>query len=55
MPLAGLASTTQTVTDYHIFGVPNTYFISFHGKVVYAIIGQLNQQTPNAGLAKLAA
>lgn len=53
--LAGLAPTTQTVTDYRIIGVPDTYFISSQGKVVYAIVGQLSQQTLNAGLAKLTA
>jgi cytochrome c biogenesis protein CcmG/thiol:disulfide interchange protein DsbE len=53
--LAGLAPTTQTVTDYRIIGVPDTYFISPQGKVVYAIVGQLDQQTLNAGLAKLTA
>jgi cytochrome c biogenesis protein CcmG/thiol:disulfide interchange protein DsbE len=53
--LAGLAPTNQTVVDYRVIGVPDTYFISSQGKVVYAIVGQLSQQTLNAGLATLTA
>ena len=32
--LAGLAPTNQTVVDYRIIGVPDTYFINSQGKVV---------------------
>jgi hypothetical protein len=55
MPPAGLAFITQAITDYHSIGAPETYFRSVYGKVGYAIVGQLSQQTLNAGLAKLAA
>jgi cytochrome c biogenesis protein CcmG, thiol:disulfide interchange protein DsbE len=53
--LAGLAPTNQTVVDYRIIGVPDTYFISAQGKVVYAVIGQLDKAKLDAGLAKLTA
>lgn len=53
--LAGLAPTNQTIVDYRIIGVPDTYFINSQGKVVYAVVGQLDQAKLDAGLAKLAA
>lgn len=51
---AGLAPTSQTVVDYRIIGVPDTYFINRQGVIVYAIVGQLDQQKLDQGLAKLA-
>lgn len=52
---AGLAQTTQTVVDYRIIGVPDTYFINRQGVIVYAIVGQLDKQKLTEGLAKLGA
>ncbi len=52
--LAGLAPTNQTVVDYRIIGVPDTYFINRQGVIVYAVVGQLDQQMLDEGLAKLA-
>ncbi len=51
--IAGLAPTNQTVVDYRIIGVPDTYFINRQGVIVYAVVGQLDQQKLTDGLAKL--
>ncbi len=51
--LAGLAPTNQTVVDYRIIGVPDTYFINSQGKVVAEVVGQLDQQKLDAGLKAL--
>lgn len=51
--LTGLASTNQTVVDYRIIGVPDTYFISSKGVVVSAVVGQLDQAKLDAGLKAL--
>lgn len=53
--IAGLAPTSQTVADYRILGVPDTYFINRQGVIVYAVVGQLDQQKLTEGLARLAA
>jgi cytochrome c biogenesis protein CcmG, thiol:disulfide interchange protein DsbE len=51
--LAGLAPTNQTVVDYRIVGVPDTFFINSQGVVVYEVVGVLDQQKLNAGLKAL--
>lgn len=52
--LAGLAPTNQTVVDYRVVGVPDTYFINSQGVVVYEVIGVLDQQKLDTGLKALA-
>lgn len=51
--LAGLAPTNQTAVDYRLIGVPDTFFINSQGKVVYEVVGQLDQQKLDAGLKAL--
>ncbi len=51
--LAGLAPTDQTVVAYKLIGVPDTFFINSQGKVVYEIVGQLDQKKLDAGLGAL--
>jgi cytochrome c biogenesis protein CcmG, thiol:disulfide interchange protein DsbE len=53
--LTGLAPTYQTMTDYRIIGIPDTYFINAQGKVVYAVIGVLDQTKMDTGLKALTA
>lgn len=52
--LAGPAPTNQTVVDYRVVGVPDTYFINSQGVVVYEVIGVLDQQKLDTGLKALA-
>lgn len=51
--LAGLAPTYQTMTDYRIIGIPDTYFINAQGTVVYAVVGALDQAKLDAGMKAL--
>ncbi|HZC07948.1 MAG TPA: TlpA disulfide reductase family protein [Ktedonobacterales bacterium] len=48
--LAGVATTNQTVVDYSLIGVPDTYFINSNGKIVAQNVGQITQQTLTSGI-----
>jgi cytochrome c biogenesis protein CcmG/thiol:disulfide interchange protein DsbE len=48
--LAGGATTNQTVVDYSIIGVPDTYFINRDGKIVDQNVGQITQQKLTQGI-----
>jgi len=41
--LSGAATTNQTVVDYGLIGVPDTYFISSSGVIVDQSVGQIAQ------------
>lgn len=51
--LAGGVPTNQTVVDYRIVGVPDTFFINSQGVVVDEVVGVLDQQKLDAGLKAL--
>lgn len=48
--LAGGATTNQTVVDYSIIGVPDTYFINRNGQIVDQKVGQISQQELTRGI-----
>ncbi len=48
--LAGAATTNQTVVDYSLIGVPDTYFINRDGQIVDQNVGQITQQKLTAGI-----
>ena len=48
--LAGGATTSQTVVDYSIIGVPDTYFINSAGQIVDQKVGQISQQELTKGI-----
>jgi thiol-disulfide isomerase/thioredoxin len=48
--LAGAATTNQTVVDYSIIGVPDTYFINSAGQIVDQKVGQVSQQELTKGI-----
>lgn len=48
--LAGVATTNQTVVDYGLVGVPDTYFINSAGQIVDQNVGQITQQKLTAGI-----
>ncbi len=48
--LAGAATTNQTVVDYSIIGVPDTYFINSAGQIVDQKVGQISQQELTRGI-----
>lgn len=48
--LAGVATTNQTVVDYGLIGVPDTYFINSAGQIVDQNVGQITQQKLTAGI-----
>ena len=48
--LAGGATTSQTVVDYSIIGVPDTYFINSAGQIVDQKVGQISQQELTEGI-----
>ncbi|MGH2504844.1 MAG: TlpA family protein disulfide reductase [Ktedonobacterales bacterium] len=48
--LAGVATTDQTVVDYGLIGVPDTYFINSAGQIVDQNVGQITQQKLTAGI-----
>jgi cytochrome c biogenesis protein CcmG, thiol:disulfide interchange protein DsbE len=48
--LAGVATTNQTVVDYGLIGVPDTYFINSAGQIVDQNVGQVTQQKLTAGI-----
>lgn len=50
--LAGGATTNQTVVDYSLIGVPDTYFINSAGQIVDQTVGQITQQKLTEGIAK---
>ncbi|HEU5344951.1 MAG TPA: TlpA disulfide reductase family protein [Ktedonobacterales bacterium] len=48
--LAGVTTTNQTVVDYSLIGVPDTYFINSAGQIVDQNVGQITQQKLTAGI-----
>ncbi len=50
--LAGAATTSQTVVDYSLIGVPDTYFINSAGVIVAQRVGQITQQQLTQGIAQ---
>lgn len=48
--LAGAATTNQTVVDYSLIGVPDTYFINSQGMIVDQSVGQITQQMLTEGI-----
>ena len=50
--LAGGATTNQTVVDYSLIGVPDTYFINSASQIVDQNVGQITQQKLTEGIAK---
>lgn len=50
--LAGGATTNQTVVDYSLIGVPDTYFINSAGQIVDQNVGQITQQKLTEGITK---
>ena len=50
--LAGGATTNQTVVDYSLIGVPDTYFINSAGEIVDQNVGQITQQKLTEGITK---
>ncbi len=48
--LSGVTTTDQTVVDYSLIGVPDTYFINAQGKVVAQNVGQITEQTLTKGI-----
>lgn len=48
--LSGVTTTNQTVVDYSLIGVPDTYFINSDGKIVAQNVGQITQQTLTSGI-----
>lgn len=48
--LAGAATTNQTVVDYSLIGVPDTYFINSQGTIVDQSVGQVSQQKLTEGI-----
>lgn len=50
--LAGGATTNQTVVDYSLIGVPDTYFINSDGVIVDQNVGQISQQKLTEGIKK---
>lgn len=48
--LAGVTTTNQTVVDYGLIGVPDTYFINSAGQIVDQNVGQITQQKLTAGI-----
>ena len=50
--LAGVVTTNQTVVDYSLIGVPDTYFISKSGVIVDQNVGQIGQSELTAGIQR---
>ncbi len=50
--LAGAATTNQTVVDYSLVGVPDTYFINSDGQIVDQNVGQISQQKLTEGITR---
>lgn len=50
--LTGAATTNQTVVDYSLIGVPDTYFINSAGVIVDQNVGQISQQKLTEGILK---
>lgn len=48
--LAGGVTTGQTVVDYSVIGIPDTYFINSAGQIVDQNVGQITQQKLTAGI-----
>jgi cytochrome c biogenesis protein CcmG/thiol:disulfide interchange protein DsbE len=48
--LAGAATTNQTVVDYSLIGVPDTYFINSDGQIVDQNVGQISPQKLTEGI-----
>jgi cytochrome c biogenesis protein CcmG, thiol:disulfide interchange protein DsbE len=48
--LAGGITTNQTVVDYSVIGIPDTYFINSAGQIVDQNVGQITQQKLTAGI-----
>lgn len=50
--LTGATTTNQTVVDYSLIGVPDTYFINSAGVIVDQNVGQISQQKLTEGILK---
>lgn len=50
--LAGVTTTNQTVVDYSLIGVPDTYFISSSGVIVDQNVGQISQSKLTEGIQR---
>lgn len=48
--LSGVTTTNQTVVDYSLIGVPDTYFINAQGTIVAQNVGQISAQTLTSGI-----